>query len=135
MIFVDTNIWIYYLDARLPEHQKVVQPLETAIKRGVTTSVIVLIEVAHYFGNLPRDDYWAAVECLRNLGTLEVVGFDESVLSMSLDLLARYVNTGIGGRDSIILASMVEGGISTIMTHDVAFKKIPFIEVTDPVED
>lgn len=32
MIPVDSNIWAYYFDASLPEHSKVIKPLETTLK-------------------------------------------------------------------------------------------------------
>jgi uncharacterized protein len=47
--------------------------------------------------------------------------------------LARYSQTGIGGRDATILASMDMLGIKKLMTHDRAFKRIDQIEVVDPV--
>jgi uncharacterized protein len=47
--------------------------------------------------------------------------------------LAKYSQTGIGGRDATILASMEVLEIKKLMTHDRAFSRIDQIEVVDPV--
>lgn len=39
-------------------------------------------------------------------------------------MLSKYWNYGIGGRDAVLLATMVMNGMNEIMTHDGAFKKI-----------
>ena len=44
MILVDSNIWIYYLDASLPEHEFVVPALENLFdqkKIAITTIIII----------------------------------------------------------------------------------------------
>jgi len=64
---------------------------------------------------------------------MEIVDFDQSLARKSIEDQAKYSQTGIGGRDATILASMQELGIHRLMTHDRAFKRIDFIEVVDPI--
>jgi predicted nucleic acid-binding protein len=64
---------------------------------------------------------------------MEIVDFDQSLARKSIEYLAKYSQTGIGGRDATILASMQELDIHRLMTHDRAFKRIDFIEVIDPI--
>ena len=133
MIFVDTNIWIYYFDERLPEHREVSDALEAEIGSGVLSTTTVLMEVAHFFRALPEEESWACMDCLKNLETMEIMAFDVEMLELAMAFLVEYADRGIGGRDSTILAAMKISGVDRIMTHDVAFKRIPSIKVVDPV--
>ena len=135
IIFVDSNIWCYYFDRSAKEHEVVSKEVERALKERIVINTVILIEVAHYL--------------IKNLGPLEgngkmdvfisypmeIVDFDYKLAKKSIELLARYSHTGMGGRDATILASMVEKNIKQIMTHDQAFKQIDFIEVLDPVKN
>jgi predicted nucleic acid-binding protein len=64
---------------------------------------------------------------------MQVVDFDQYLAKRSIELLAKFSQTGIGGRDATILAAMEELGIKRLMTHDRAFKRIDSIEVIDPI--
>jgi len=133
MIFVDTNIWIYYFDRRFPEHKRVVLPLEEAIRSGVASNTVVLVEVAHYFRGLPKEEFWDKISYLTGLETMEIVDLDSGLMTRSFELLQEYSETGIGGRDSTILAAMEELDVKNLMTHDKTFGKIPHIRVKDPI--
>ncbi len=133
MIFVDTNIWIYYFDTRLPEHGEVADALEAEIGSGVVTTTTVLMEVAHFFRGLAEAEFWTFLRYLKNLGTMKIMEFDMEMLELALEFLVEYADRGIGGRDSTILAAMKLSDVDTIMTHDRAFRRIPSIKVVDPV--
>jgi len=133
LIFVDSNIWCYYFDRSSQEHNIVSDKLEQVLDGGVAINTVVELEVAHYL--------------IKNLGSegkrkmdtflsypMAVVNFDQYLARKSIEYLTRYSQTGIGGRDATILASMEELEIDTLMTHDRAFKRIDFIEVVDPVD-
>jgi predicted nucleic acid-binding protein len=45
----------------------------------------------------------------------------------------KYTKIGIGGRDSVILATMKATSTKRIATHDEVFKKIENLEVIDPI--
>ena len=66
---------------------------------------------------------------------MKIVDFDQYHAQKSIEYLAKYSQTGIGGRDATILASMEELEIKKLMTHDRAFKRIDFIEVIDPMDN
>jgi len=134
MILVDSNIWAYYFDASLPEHSKVVRPLEAALKKNtVAVNATIVIETLHYL--------------VKRLGSLEgtkkgrvflnygmpLYGIDEETVDLTLTKLSEFTHLGIGGRDATILATMSIEGVYNLMTHDQAFKRIPDIEVVDPV--
>jgi predicted nucleic acid-binding protein len=132
LIFIDSNIWCYYFDRSAQEHDVVSGKLEHALTGSVAINTVIEMEVAHYL--------------IKNLGAvgkrkmdvflsfpMEIVDFDYLLAKRSIDLLAKFSQTGIGGRDATILASMEELGIKKLMTHDRAFKRIDSIEVIDPI--
>lgn len=133
LTFIDSNIWCYYFDRSAQEHDIVTESLEQVLEvDGVAINTVVAMEVAPYL--------------IKNLGPkgkkkvdvflsypMEIVDFDQSLARRSIEYLAKYSQTGIGGRDATILASMQELDIKRLMTHDRAFKRLDFIEVIDPV--
>ena len=50
LIFIDSNIWCYYFDQRLPEHQMVLEPIRQILKSSqeIVCNTIVVMEIAHY---------------------------------------------------------------------------------------
>ena len=134
MIFVDSNIWAYYFDASLPEHKKVIRPVENALKKNqATVNATIVMETLHYL--------------VKRLGPLEgekkgrvflsygmpLFEINEESLELTLSKLSEFTHLGIGGRDASILATMAMEGITRILTHDQAFKRIPDIDVVDPI--
>ncbi len=134
MIIVDSNIWAYYFDDETPEHRFVIEPLEKALRsEKVIINTTIIIEVAHFL--------------IKTLGPIEgmerlniflrfpftVVDLDYELTLRSIELLAKYFQFGIGGRDATILATAEFLKINRIMTHDKAFKRIRWIEVIDPI--
>lgn len=134
MIFIDSNIWAYYFDASFPEHKKVVKPVETALKKKqAVVNATIVMETLHYL--------------VKRLGPLEgakkgriflnygmpLYELDEEILELTLTKLSEFTHLGIGGRDASILATMTLEGIGRLMTNDQAFKRIPEIDVIDPI--
>jgi predicted nucleic acid-binding protein len=136
MIAVDSNIWIYYLDATLPEHEKVKPTLESAIRaEEILTSTIIWMEVAHYLfkiSSLPRSKLSDIIKKLLRLSTMEIASFDRETLDMSLETLEDKYRHRIGGRDAAILATMKRHGVRKLMTHDKGFEDLE-VEVIDPI--
>ncbi len=133
LIYVDTNYWIYWLDSALPEHRHVTKLMSEAIKSGLTTNYVTLLEVAHYLRNLPKREFSSLMESIESLSTLVFSEFDAQTAGLALDLLPTYSLKGLGGRDCIILASMQLGGVRKIATHDRAFEGIKGITVVDEI--
>lgn len=134
MILIDSNIWAYYFDATLSEHLKIIKPLETALKKNqAAVNATIVVETLHYL--------------VKRLGPLEgkkkgsiflnygipLYEIDEEIVELTLTKLSEFTHLGIGGRDATILATMSIEGINTLMTHDQAFKRVPDIEIIDPV--
>ncbi len=133
MLFIDSNIWCYYFDESSKEHDAVAAYIEKIIgKQEIAMNTLVVMELAHYL--------------VKNLGSIKgkekvdkllafpfvIEEFDHAMLGASIQMLAQYTHTGIGGRDATILATMKELGITKLVTHDKAFRKIDIIEVIDP---
>ena len=121
MIFIDSNIWCYYLDARLPKHGHVVEPLRSILKGSeVAINTVVAIEVAHYLTrNLDEQEARDRIESFVNLSNMDIVNFDRALMNTALDYLARFGKTeGLGGRDSTIIATLDKLRIETLLTHD-----------------
>lgn len=134
LMFVDSNIFCYYLNASSPHHQVVASELEDMIeRRRLHTSVVVLMEVSHFLVNHlgPVKGRERMDDLLRV--SLNVHDFDYALLTEGLDQLARHAPQGIGGRNAAILATMEQEGINTILTHDQAFQAVEDIRVNDPV--
>lgn len=137
MMFVDSNIWCYYLDSRLPEHVHVREPMRGVIRGGeVAINTVVVMEVAHY---LTRSlaEAGEKIESFVGLRNMRIVDLDRELMRASLEYLTRYAGShGLGGRDSTILASMDRLGIDALLTHDRGLKAVAErlgIRVEDPI--
>ena len=133
MIYVDSNYWVYWLDARVPEHGRVTRTMRSAIREGVAISYITLFEVAHHLRMLPKDRFLELTDSMHNLATLSSYDVDDRIVDLALKMLPDYVPRGLGGRDCMILATMKVHDIKRIATHDLAFRNVPDIEVIDPI--
>jgi len=121
MIFIDSNMWCYYLDARLHEHRHVIEPLRDILKGSeVAINTVVAMEVAHYLTrNLDEQEARDKIESFVNLSSMDIVDFDRALMNTALDYLARFGKSeGLGGRDSTIIATIDKLKIETLLTHD-----------------
>jgi len=133
MTYVDANYWIYWFDQRLPEHKYVIETMRNAIHDGIILNVVTLMEVAHYFRHLPEKEFHKRLNAIKNLTTLTFVNLDLDLTELTFEQLVKYAKIGVGGRDSVILATMKTSGTKRIVTHDEVFKKIENLEVIDPI--
>ena len=133
MIYVDANYWIYWFDERLPEHKYVIEPMRASIDEGIVLNLVTLMEVAHYFRSLPKDSFQKKLRTIQNLATLTLVNLDWDLAETAFEQLIEYARIGIGGRDSVILATMRATATRKITTHDEVFKRIEGLEVIDPI--
>ena len=132
LIFVDSNIWFYYFNRSATEHEAVAEKLEQILENGVAINTVVAMEVAHFLIKSLGSEGKRKVDVFLSY-SMEIVDFDQYLARKSVEYLAKYSQTGIGGRDATILASMQELGTRKLMTHDRAFKRLDFIDVVDPV--
>lgn len=135
MVFIDSNIWCYYFDRSADEHEAVAEEIDHLIDEGedLHINTVVLMEVGHFL--------------VKNLGgvkgkekldhmlqhSFKITDLDYPLTRDSLEVLKREHQTGIGGRDATIIASMKEEGVEQLLTHDKAFERIEGIDVIDPV--
>jgi uncharacterized protein len=140
MIFIDSNIWCYYFDKRLPEHQIVREPIRQIITSSeeIISNTIVVMEIAHYLvRHFAEEVARKKIAHFVNLRNLRILGFDTKLMAESIEQLLCYgYSDGLGGRDATIIAAMNSEGIQTLVSHDDAIKRIakrqPFT-VIDPV--
>jgi predicted nucleic acid-binding protein len=132
LIFIDSNIWCYYFDRSALEHSAVSDKLKQVLGGGIAINTVVEMEVAHYLVKNLGSEGKRKMDTFLSYPMI-IVDFDQYLARKSIEYLSKYSQTGIGGRDATILASMEELGIDTLMTHDRAFKKIDFINVVDPI--
>ncbi|RJS86736.1 type II toxin-antitoxin system VapC family toxin [Candidatus Bathyarchaeota archaeon] len=87
MIFVDANIWCYYFDRRLPEHEHVRELMRKIIKsEEIVCNTIVVMEVAHYLvRHFKGADARRKIGYFVNLRNMNIVDFDRSVMTEALE--------------------------------------------------
>ena len=133
MIYVDANYWVYWFDSRLPEHKYVRRVMRTAVREGILLNTVTLMEVAHYFRHLQPEEFSVRVGKIQSLETLRLMGLDGELVKIALKQLARYAPVGVGGRDSVVLATMEAADVRRIASHDEVFRKVKWVEVVDPI--
>jgi len=140
MIFVDSNIWCYYFDQRLPEHVYVRDALREIIKKEeIACNTIIVMEVAHYIvRHFAEKIARRKIELFVNLGNMQIADFNRQVLNQTIESLLAYgFCEGLGGRDATVIATMKLQNITKIASHDGVFKrlgeKLEF-EIIDPAQ-
>jgi predicted nucleic acid-binding protein len=136
IVFVDSNYWIYLLDKTCDEHEYIAEHFKVLYDASfLAINTIVMVEVMHYLvkrlGPTVAKEKWQLFSSMDFLvGNLE---FEE--LDRVFEALSNFSYTGIGGRDATILSFMKDNNITQLCTHDKGFKKIPDIEIIDPIPD
>jgi predicted nucleic acid-binding protein len=140
LIFIDSNIWCYYFDARLPEHQLVRGSIRKALlsNQEIACNTVVVMEIAHYLvRHFEEEDARRKIEHFINLRNLKILDFNTKLMTESLERLLSYgYSHGLGGRDSTILATINTLKIKSLITHDGVFKRLGNkidCEVIDPI--
>ena len=140
MIFVDSNIWCYYFDQRLPEHKNVRDPMREIIKSDeIACNTIIVMEVAHYIvRHFNEKSARKKIDFFINLRNMQISDFNRQMMQESLESLLEYSYAdGLGGRDATIIATLNSQNIKRIITHDAVLKRLAAkltIEVTDPLQ-
>jgi predicted nucleic acid-binding protein len=142
MITIDTQIWIYYFDPNSKENKNVnswfLNNRENGIiqKQKIILNAIIPIEIAHNLfrvKNLPEEEIITNVTNLIRLKNVTLHEINREVIIQGLEILKKMARVGIGGRDSLILATMKINKITTIVTHDKNILRILDIQRIDPV--
>ena len=140
MIFVDSNVWCYYFDKRLSEHEGVVEFMrEIILSEMIVCNTIIVMEVAHYLvRHFTKDVARKKIEVFVNLRNLNIEDCNRQIMVQSLENLVEYAYTdGLGGRDATIIATVKSLSVKKIVSHDDIFKRLSnklALEVVDPVQ-
>jgi predicted nucleic acid-binding protein len=102
-------------------------------------NTVTVMEVAHYLTrSLDANTAREKIDAVVNLSSLRILDFDKDTLNASIDLLSKHGRSkGLGGRDSTILASIIQNNIDTLLTHDNVLKNVSEIQgirIIDPVD-
>lgn len=137
-VAVDSNVWIYTFDAELSEHADV-KPAMTELLSSDTAlfvNTVIRLEVVHYLvKNLEKDADADPTKFLNLDGVVSVPVTAEDV-TRATEILTEHDDTGVGGRDASLVATMDRNDVSTLWTHDSGLKRLgdrlDRLEVHDP---
>jgi len=87
MIFVDSNIWCYYFDQRLPEHKQVLEPLRELIKsEEIACNTIIVTEVAHYIvRHFAEETAYKKIDYFVNLRNMQITDFNRQIMTETIE--------------------------------------------------
>ena len=140
MLFVDSNIWCYYFDQRLPDYASVRDAMREIIKsEEIACNTVIVMEVAHYIvRHFTEKVARKKIETFINLANIDIADFNRQALNQTIETLLVYANNeGLGGRDATIIAAMKLQNIKKIVSHDEIFKRLANkleLEVIDPAQ-
>lgn len=137
MYCLDANVWIYYLDRTLPEHDSVSPAVDALLEdEPLFITTVLQMEVVHYLSTQLADSS-ESVDRFLSLEDVRVVDLTSRDVETAAELLADYPNAGIGGRDATVIAAMDRSDVSRLWTHDEGISRLAteldWLEVTDPV--
>ena len=138
MYCLDANIWVYYFDRRLPEHEAVASDVEPILEdQPLFTTTVLQMEVVHYLHTQLANSA-GANDGFLNLEYVTVAELTTDDVRNAVALLETYPDLGLGGRDCTVVAAMDRHDVTELWTHDEALKRLgdelDRLRVVDPVE-
>ena len=140
MLFVDSNIWCYYFDQRLPEHAHVRDAMREIIRsEQIACNTVIVMEVAHYLvRHFSEELARRKIETFVNLSNIDIADFNRHMLNEAVERLLTFAYAeGLGGRDATVIATMKLQNITQIVTHDDIFRRLANkleLKVIDPAQ-
>jgi predicted nucleic acid-binding protein len=140
MLFVDSNIWCYYFDQRLPEHAHVRDAMRDIIRsEQIACNTVIVMEVAHYLvRHFSEEIARRKIETFVNLSNIDIADFNRQMLNDAVERLLTFAYAeGLGGRDATVIATMKLQNITQIVTHDDIFRRLANkleLKVIDPAQ-
>lgn len=139
MITIDSQIWIYYFDPNAPENSNIKKWIEPVLsKEKILLSTVIPLEVSHNLYAVPKvnkNDIENLILKWISQEYIEFVEADQQTMLIALEILKNNRSKGIGGKNCLILASMLNSGVETIVTHDKNLLRIQNLRRIDPVID
>jgi len=139
MIFIDSNMWCYYFDQRLPEHEQVREPMREIIKsEEIVCNTLIIMEIANYLvRHFKEKAAQKKIDPLVNLRNIRIVDFDNRMLKEALEnILEHGYSDGLVGRAATVIATLNSECVKRIFSHDGIFKRLASkleYEVIDPI--
>jgi len=128
VIFIDANIPMYLVGAPHPNKDAARRALELVISRGerMVTSAEVMQEILHRYGRIQRPDaIQPALDAL--LGVVdEVFPIDAADVQRAKDVMMGM--SKVSARDALHVAVMKRHGITRVMSFDVGFDAVGWVE-------
>jgi predicted nucleic acid-binding protein len=133
---IDGNIIVYALNKDLPEYYDCNSLLKLVAKGEEIISIpaIVLMECYHalvYSYKFTPSDVKRRLLSIINSKNISILPIMNSTIIIAFEISETYK---MGGRDSLIVASLLEYNIKEIYSHDKDFDKIKLIKRIDPVK-
>lgn len=123
LILLDSNVWIYYLDAGLPEHAAVRKAVGPRLAtEDVLSSPVVQLEVVHYIVKRLEADADDLVDRFLQFPCDAAPLTDAEVVESSRLLLANRAS-GIGARDATLLVLARQSG-AELLTRDKSLARV-----------
>lgn len=137
MYCLDANVWIYFLDADLEEHDAVRQDVASVLRTSpLFTTTVLQMEVVHYLSKQLAESE-APIAQFLSIEDATEAELTTADVERAATLLADHEQTGIGGRDATVLSAMERHEVTRLWTHDGALKRmgdrLDWLDVTDPV--
>lgn len=136
---LDANVWIYFLDQELPEHDTVVDRVGAVIRsEPLFLTTVLQLEVLHYVSN-QMDDPQTVLDAFLTGDDVRVADLTSRDVVRSSELLEAHKQSGIGGRDASVLSTIDRNDVDRLWTHDAALRQVAdrfdWLDVLDPVSD
>lgn len=136
---LDANVWVYYFDEGLEEHEAVASAVDPVLEsEPLFLTTVLQMEVVHYLANQLADSE-PVVEAFLDLDGVVVAELTTRDVDRASELLADHANVGLGGRDASVLAAIERHEVVELWTHDEAFASVAEEyddhTVRDPVTD
>ncbi len=148
MITIDSQIWIYYWDINANEHENIknwmngIQKDGILFKEDIILSAIIPLEVAHNLfkvsirnKNLEKESIEDLLLSLISSKNCQIIDIDTILLMDTIHKMKAYSSMGIGGRDTLILATMDRLKVSIVATHNKNILTLKKYKRIDPVFD
>lgn len=124
MLVVDTNHWVFGLDAALPEHGAVAPALRRILRgEPLLMTAVIQMEVVHYAARELTEELPRVVEAFFGLPAHAYEPLDATGALASMALMNRHRRHGIGSRDAHLLHAAKKHRASLLLTDDRALAK------------
>ena len=134
---IDTNILVYLFDAGTPEKRRISKDLVTACWRSEECYSVSVQNLAEFSvvvtekveNPMPIEDIKRFITGIQNFDGWNVVSYGSKTILSAHDIRNRH---HIHFWDALLVATMIEYGIDTIITEDAHLRRVPGITAVNP---